>query len=318
MLKSILVFLFFLIVSPSLVAQSCCSGGVPVSSNLGLPASEKGVFQANLAYDLNVLNTLQDRTERLDDRSRKRSTHSFLLELGYSWTKKWSTDLFFSFLRQERRIEQNGLQKDFDKSMGIGDAVVLLKYRAWYRKQGATSLHLGLGSKIPLGAFDQKDDLGIVLSADLQPGSGAWDFLFWGQGSQQLSFRPSMNLIVTTTFALKGENTKFNQTERYAFGDEWLLAMGLSDRILLGKQIWDASTLLRYRTVAADFRNGSKLPSTGGEWLFVNPSISWWWRPNVSFNANVEFPIYARLVGTQATPTYRINVGMYWRRDKKN
>ncbi len=299
-------------------AQSCCSGGVPVSSNLGLPGSEKGVLQMSLAYDLNVLNTLQDGTRRLDDRSRNRSTHSGLLELGYSWSKRWSTDLFFSFLQQERTITQNGRQTDFDQATGLGDAVALVKYRAYYRAQGATVVHVGLGAKIPLGGFDRVDERGILLSADLQPGSGAWDGILWGQLTQQLGFRPSMSVLATTTIAIKGENPVFNNDETYAFGDEWLLALGLSDRLFIAKQLFDPSLLLRYRTVNADFRNGTELPSTGGHWLFLNPGISWWMGKNISFNANFELPVYANLEGTQATPSYRINLGMYWRLKRKS
>ncbi|MEL6639123.1 MAG: transporter [Bacteroidota bacterium] len=302
---------------PAAWAQSCCSGGVPVSSNLGLPGGEKGVLQWSLAYDLNVLNTLQDGRRRLDDRSRNRSTHSVLAELGYTWSKRWSTDLFFSYIQQERTITQGGRQTDFDRASGLGDAVVLVKYRLLYRERGATSFYLGLGAKLPLGGFDRVDERGILLSADLQPGSGAWDGIFWGQLSQQLAFRPSMNVVATTTIALKGENPVFNTNETYAFGDEWLLALGLSDRIFVAKQLFDPSLLLRYRTVRADFRNDTELPSTGGQWLFLNPSLSWWLGKDVSVNANFEIPIFADLEGTQATPSYRINLGLYWRLARK-
>lgn len=296
-----------------LLAQSCCSGGVPVSSNLGLPASEKGSLQISLAYDWNVLNTFQEGTERISDQSRKRSTHSTLLELGYSWTNRFSTDLFLAYIYQVRNINQNGQQTDFDQAGGIGDAVALLKYQLWNRRQGATTLQIGLGPKLPLGAFNRTDERGITLSADLQPGSGAWDILFWGLLTQQLSFRPTMTLTVASTYARKGENKVFNKIETYAFGDEWISSLGISDRIFFAQQLFDPSLQLRYRHAAPDFRNASRLPSTGGHWLFLNPGITLWLQPQISLQVNAEIPIYADVEGTQTTPTYRFNTGAYWR-----
>ncbi|MCK5105500.1 MAG: hypothetical protein KAR17_21900, partial [Cyclobacteriaceae bacterium] len=38
--------------------QTCCSGGVPISGNLGLPPGNIGTWQFSLAYDINVLKTL--------------------------------------------------------------------------------------------------------------------------------------------------------------------------------------------------------------------------------------------------------------------
>ena len=81
--------------------------------------------------------------------------------------------------------------------------------------------------------------------------------------------------------------------------------------------MFDPSLLLRYRTVRADFRNDTELPSTGGQWLFLNPSLSWWLGKDVSVNAYFEIPIFADLEGTQATPSYRINLGLYWRLARK-
>jgi len=48
------ILIFLLGVIQTTFSQTCCSGGVPLSSNLGLPASDKGVLQLSLSYDLNV------------------------------------------------------------------------------------------------------------------------------------------------------------------------------------------------------------------------------------------------------------------------
>ena len=131
-MKPALLLLMFLLLTSSLSAQTCCSGGVPLSSNLGLPDSEAGTLQFTLSYDLNALNTLKNGRLVLDDNSgtnRNRLTHSILAELGYSFSEKISIDILFSWVRQERTNFVNGIQSDFRFTEGVGDPVILLKYK---------------------------------------------------------------------------------------------------------------------------------------------------------------------------------------------
>ena len=41
-------------------SQTCCSGGVPLSGNIGFEGANQGAFQMELSYDLNYLATLKD------------------------------------------------------------------------------------------------------------------------------------------------------------------------------------------------------------------------------------------------------------------
>ena len=89
-LKSLLSIVFFSCVMVwGVDGQTCCSGGVPVSSNLGLPSEGKNTLQFSLNYDLNVLETLKSGTEVLEDDSRSRRTHSILFQAGYSITERF-------------------------------------------------------------------------------------------------------------------------------------------------------------------------------------------------------------------------------------
>jgi len=38
-------------------AQTCCSGGIPLSNNIGLTSLGKGTLQIGINYDYNNLNT---------------------------------------------------------------------------------------------------------------------------------------------------------------------------------------------------------------------------------------------------------------------
>ena len=74
----------------------------------------------------------------------------------------------------------------------------------------------------------------------------------------------------------------------------------------------------RYRNARADEFNSELLPSTGGEWIYLIPGAGISITPNLTFETNVELPLYANPSGTQLTPTYRINLGIHYVLSKKN
>lgn len=289
--------------------QSCCSGGVPISANLGLPPEAGRTVQLNFSYDLNVLETLKDGVETLDDDSRSRRTHSALMQAGYSLSDRWAIDVLFSWVRQERIIQQFG-REDFTATNGIGDGVFLLKYQLYASPQNQTMLWLGLGAKAPLGHADLRRADGLTINADLQPGSGAWDGIVWGQVIHSLPARPSLAFSGTTVYSKKGINRAYLGSEAYQFGDEWQLSAGISDRMLWGKAIVDPALTLRFRRAGPDRLNQQAVPSTGGTWIFLSPSFSYWASPALALNARLELPLLADITGTQVSPTYRISIGL--------
>lgn len=171
------VFILVFIISQGVISQTCCSGGIPLSNNLGLSNEGKGSLQLGLNYDFNNLNTLNSGSDKLDDDSRKRITHSALLNFGYSISNRLSFETLFTWVNQRRAINQFG-NTDLQQTTGIGDAVVLIKYDFPKTLGEKSILALGAGAKVPLGSFDEVDNSGITYIADLQPGSGAWDFIF--------------------------------------------------------------------------------------------------------------------------------------------
>ncbi|MDH3650135.1 MAG: transporter [Saprospiraceae bacterium] len=290
--------------------QTCCSGGVPVSANLGMPAEASNILQISLTYDLNVLQTLKTGTEVLKDRNRKRTTHSVLFETGYSFTNRFSVDALFSWVRQERLVTNFG-NRQLTSTDGVGDVTILVKYLALDKT--SFSLTPGVGIKAPVGASDLLTTDGLTLSADLQPGSGAWDGIAWLNFMHQVGFRPGATITANVIYSVKGHNKDYLGVQDYKFGNEFQLVAGYGDRLLLGKQLLDPSILFRYRVAEPDENDGLDQPSTGGKWIFVNPSITLWFSPDLSWNANVELPLFANITGTQVTPSYRFNTGFYYK-----
>ncbi len=306
----ILFFSLFLLGCHQVFSQTCCSGGVPLSNNLGLPNEGKGSFTLGLNYDYNNLNTLNAGSDKLNDDSRLRITNSILLNAGYAFTDRFSFEALFTWVNQTRTISQFG-NENLSETQGIGDAVFLAKYAIPNVLGSQSVLNLGIGTKAPLGKSDLTTTEGFQLTADLQPGSGAWDILGWLAISKGLNFRPSATVSASFTYRATGENNSYlNNTSVYEFGNVIQSNVGYTDQFLLFNTIFNPGLIVKYRKAFTDKIDASELPNTGGDWVFVRPELAVKIAPNISFSSRLEIPIYSYVDGTQLTPTLRFTAGI--------
>ena len=290
-------------------AQTCCSGGIPLSNSIGLETTEKGTLQIGLNYDYNNLNTLNFESEKLNDNARLRITHSALVNIGYAVTNNFSVETLFTWVNQRRKISQFG-NVDLDQTSGIGDAVVLLKYNFKNSLGKNSELGIGLGSKIPLGSSTEKDENGITLNADLQPGSNTWDIIYWSSFSKRFNFRPSFNLSSRIIYRSTGTNDSYLGNSIYKFGNEFQAFLNFSDQFVFLKTLIYPSLSFKYRNAKQDQIGGFNLNNTGGDWVFIIPNFTINLTPTIAFSTKAELPIYSKVDGTQLTPTYRITTGI--------
>ncbi|MBT8293014.1 MAG: hypothetical protein HKP39_00590 [Eudoraea sp.] len=318
MLLRSIPFISFILLSYPMISQTCCSGGVPLSNNLGLPIEERGIWQFGLNYDYNNLNTLNAGSTKLDDNSRKRITNSVLFSSAYSITDRFALEALLSWVNQTRTITQFG-NENFTETSGIGDAVLMAKY-AFPEAFGAKSaVNLGLGAKAPLGRSDLTNEDGFLLTADLQPGSGAWDILGWLSLSKAFDFRPSATFSGNFIYRSTGVNNSYlNGTSTYEFGNVFQANVGYTDQFLLFNTVFNPGLIFKYRNASIDKINSINLPNTGGEWVFVRPELSVNIITNFLVTLRLELPIYSYVVGTQLTPTTRFTAGVYFKLNNKN
>ena len=305
-----IIIWFIVLQSQSVLAQTCCSGGVPISTNLGLPPSFKGTWQFALTYDLNNLNTLKEGTTIIQDNARTRQTHSIILSSGYSFTDKFSIEWIIPYVRQEREISQPGGFEDFEFSEGIGDVLILFKYRITSIENLEHVLSMGAGPKFATGSSEELNSRGLVLNLDLQPGSGANDLILWSNYIFNGFKKPSRSLYGVFTYRATGVNNNYLGTSSYEIGNNLRILVGIADQFVLGSGILNTSLGLRYRNAKQDIFEGFPLPATGGEWIFIIPGLGIQLFPNLTLETNMELPIYSNPTGTQLTPTYRFNLGM--------
>lgn len=290
--------------------------GIPLSNNIGLPLLEKGTFQFGINYDYHNLNTLNNGTEKLDDDSRLRVTHSVLINASYAITNNFSVESLFTWVNQRRNISQFG-NENLDQTSGIGDAIILVNYdisKLFPKIIGKnSSLNFGIGTKIALGSSTETNDQNITLNADLQPGSNAWDAIFLSSFSSSFNFRPSLSFTLRAIYRSTGTNDSYFGDSTYKFGNEFLGFISFSDQFTLLKTLANPSVSFKYRDAQLDQIGGFDLDNTGGNWVSVIPNFSINITPNIAFSTKAELPIYNNVDGTQLTPTYRITTGLLFK-----
>ncbi|TBN03902.1 hypothetical protein EYD45_07720 [Hyunsoonleella flava] len=290
-------------------AQTCCSGGIPLSNNIGMSIEEKGTFQLSVNYDYNNLNTLNNGTENLNDDSRLRITHSVLLNTSYAITNSLSIEALFTWVNQRRKITQFG-NENLDQTSGIGDGLALLKYSFENLIGKNSDITLGLGAKIPFGSSTETNTQGITLNADLQPGSNAWDAIYFISASKNPSFRPTLTIATRLIYRGTGTNPSYFGDQTYKFGNELQAFLTFTDQFLAFKTLISPSISFKYRDADLDQIDGFDLDNTGGNWVFLIPNFSINIAPNLMFLTRAELPIYSNVDGTQLTPTYRLMSGL--------
>ncbi len=317
--KLIFVLLFTFCVSIA-CSQSCCSGGTPLASNLGVRPIDAKSLHIQLTYDYNTQKDQISGTERLKDRNRERNTHSWLLQLKYGINSRSSLIGLFSYLVQEEINTTPGNPRQFVDAQGFGDFIGMYQYllldKPDFQMLGA------LGLKIPVGPTEIRNpQTNIVLPSDMQPSSASWD----GVGAIQLIktkfIRPTMALNFGTTYRLTTPAKRFNNTLKYKFGNELQITAGISDQFLIVNWIVNPTLMFRYRRTAEDLQSRINdidvvdvpVVNTGGQWIYLVPSFQIEFTPRWSWSAYAELPVYRNLEGViQLTTTFKLGTSVLY------
>ena len=194
-MKQILV-LCLVFISPHLWGATCSCSSVPLlgSMSSASPADSSWFFSSS--YEIHDISDLYSGSNEVNDETgRDRDSQSLLLEVSYGFNEKWSITGLLSAVEQNRKVGEN----DSTTGRGIGDGLVMLKYSP--KKVDLFScyvLSFGIGAKIPLGD-DNKTGF-VTLAEDLQPSTGAYSGVFWGQVSRSFdrSARSLLHAAVVT------------------------------------------------------------------------------------------------------------------------
>jgi hypothetical protein len=278
-------------------AQGCCTSGSSTFGGFERGVAEENILNVGISYIRNSLNSTYNGRNEIDDPLERIASVSIInIEMEYGISDRISLLAIAGYSVKERETivrssVDNSIETINFKGSGINDLVVLSKYELIKPSIiSPLSLSIGGGMKLPLGSYRQEDN-GTRLSIDLQPGTGATDVLLWGsfyKGFQELSFSIFTNLLYRYTGA---------NLDSYRFGDEYIISLNgeyyLTDYLTLALG-------LRARFANEDFWRDRFLPSTGGTYYDLLPSIIYG-ESNYLLKIFYQSPVYRNVRGIQLT-----------------
>lgn len=298
--KLLLTIFIYTCFSNSSYAQ-CCSAGNP-STNNGIVRVSKNIleissltthsysdtyFKGNQATSWNYLKNMRFNFTMLNFEYGLTNKIKLSTEIGYFIDKS----LQYGFIEQTR------------KAHGLGDIVIGIQHHSYNDESQMLNISPGLKVSLPVGAFDQMDG-NIILPVDIQPSSG--------------SLKLSTSLLITKQFFdskftvssfISGDFSQRINTDRtnYKYGNLYRV------NLKVYFQASDKSNLAM--SLNYQHRNKAKNKSdimdyTGGDYLNLEPSISYNLKQNYTLNTFIGIPVYKNVNGIQLTNKYTLGFGI--------
>lgn len=191
-------------------------------------------------------------------------------------------------IRHSIEIDDHSILGSKQKSEGIGDLHLIGLYKFW--KEGESSADWVGGVKFPTGDTKEENTIGTRFEAELQPGSGSYDYIMGGISKTKIN---ESALTANLVYVLKTQGA-----QDYEFGD-LLSASALWEFLNFNK--WNSDikigldTSLQYEQKHKD--HGAKTKDSGGVTLLMGPSVTAQVSPNVALLCSFHLPAYQNLGG---------------------
>ncbi len=312
----LLVLFNALLLGTSLQGQTCCTAGAPISTSLAINAIDSNMLVVQLEYSFNSVNRLVDDNEVLRNDPRSRTGQNLMLKIDYALNKKIAFSAILPYVNQARESFSQA-----EVSNGLGDLTLLAQYN--FQTKPKTSISflnkpmnnfgLALGIKVPTGKIFHDDDRGVVLSPDMQSGSGSYDFLIRTFHQKNHFVLKNLSLMNSASYKINTTNQHFGDPQKLAgrqfkFGNELILQTQLFYNLLLQTNFILPDVGLQLRISEANVEQGVLSSNSGGQWLSIPFGLAYFFKQKSTLRVFGELPIWQNLDGLQITSDYRFGI----------
>ena len=300
--KLIFSLLLLLIFSRDAEAQLCCTTGSASASSLEVGVTPENTLRVSLGHEYNELSGTFEGSKRTESNIvGSGSVQAYTLQAHYGITRRWGVTFSVPFVKSRRTF---GGRNTF-RASGIGDMSFLLKYSLKpLNIASSRELAIGAGFKLPNGSKNVVND-GTSLNFNLQPGTGAWDFILWGYYYK--SHLPSgWSGTLSALIRIPGTNSDGLQ-----YGNEIIYSIVVNRRTSNSTQL---SLRFKGRSSSKVTINDFPNPNTGGIITFIAPSFVWNPVRLFSLETGIDVPAFYSVSGTQQALEFRsfINASFYF------
>jgi hypothetical protein len=246
-------------------------------------------------YEFRMKRGLLDDADRVGDPLHRRQVdHAGVLSAHYGLLHTLQLGTIVPYVSRSLRLDDPAGPDRFSAE-GMGDVTLYAKWRYYRWEEVGKAMNFAIlgGVELPTGADDRRDH-GVLLPAELQPGSASWD-PFFGTSVTHEPGRWRFNAM--TLYKRVGQGT-----HEYKQADQFFAEVAVGNRFWLEPYpgpFMRADLMIRYRYEWADVRAGRRVPDTGGELVTIGVNWAFRPRPTLDFQVAVEYPLVEFLRGTQ-------------------
>lgn len=246
-------------------------------------------------YEFRLRQRLLDGSDPMGDPLHQREfTHAAVVSAHYGALNTLQIGTIVPFVTRTLELDDPA-GPDRLSAGGIGDVTLYAKWRyyRWDDVGKAMNFAVLAGLELPTGKDDAVDK-GLLLPADLQPGSSSWD-PFLGTAVTYEPGRWRFNAMALVKRVGQG-------THDYKQGDQFFAELAAGNRFWLEPYpgpFMRADVALRYRREGADVLTGRAVASTGGQLLTAAVNWAFRPRPTLDLQLSVEVPLFEEVRGTQ-------------------
>ncbi len=284
--------LIVLITSTVFVNGQCCSAGNPLTGIADLSTQSKNTIKLSLAYKHGLSKDYYNENQVIDLNTVEKAYFNYS-EFGvlYSATNKLSFGADLGYFFDKTEIFKNENSEPHIGS-GLGDLALQVRYNLYRSVFKKMELNLGLGTKLPVGVFDQEVE-NIKLPLQLQPSSGSCKYfgnLFWGKS---INKKASIYAFGMFEWAQRIESKNYNQK----YGNVYHLAFGGNYHVI--KSLNLGLNVLGELKGKSSREDNQVIQSTGGQFVSVTPSVSFTGLKFMMVDARCRVPVYKFYNGIQ-------------------
>ena len=204
-------------------------------------------------------------------------------------------------IRRFLEVENHAIIGSKQRSEGWGDMQLVGDYRFW--KQGGTSLGAVAGLQFPTGSTKELNSAGTRLEPELQPGSGAYDYILGGVYTLEAgrsALAANATYVLTTQGAQEfeaGDILTVSASYEYAINPGWRNFV-----------VWTGVDSV-YQYEQKDKSDGVKDDDSGGQTILAGPVFKIRANEHLAVTGSLLFPVYQHLGGVHQQLDYEWMLG---------
>lgn len=285
----------------------CCSPGNPIGGRANLGVMEYKSIKFITNYNFSYSGQYYNGSIPVDPYFVKNGYFNHIgINLSYAISNRLTTEFETGYFINKTQTYIEGILPIKKQGYGITNVTFIANINLFRNINKDFELTTGLGFKYPIGSFNRITYQGAILPLDIQPSTGAADFihtLFIYKEYLEKHWR----FFITNRIEIKGINP-----DGYNYGNLYATSLYVSFNL---SYRWNLIMQLRNEIREKDERPAQtppyekqKIPVSGSKKIFISPQLSYSFSQNFNISVITDSPVYQYYYEEQLASSFAFSI----------